>query len=229
MRDGAGVTSAVLEDGSSSYTSGVSLHTAGATTFDNLDFLGTSSLQTNSSQTTTATRTYDAFGSLVSSSGTPTGPFGFVGAQGYQEDGDSGLKLLGHRYYDPSTGRFLTRDRAKDGRDWYVYTSNNPLKSVDPNGDTNLRWIQLAFEIICAHLQEQPVYPENPNLPEPPGITGKSGGGGSGDGGGNGDGTGGSDDNSAKWTAIAEGLLLVAVIIAAPETGGGSILLLPAL
>ena len=40
---------------------------------------------------------------------------------GYQQDADSGLKLLGHRYYDPSTGRFLTRDPIKDGRNWYAY------------------------------------------------------------------------------------------------------------
>ena len=26
------------------------------------------------------------------------GQFGFAGANGYQEDGDSGLKMLGHRY-----------------------------------------------------------------------------------------------------------------------------------
>ena len=34
---------------------------------------------------------------------------------GYQEDGDSGLKLLGHWFVNLSTGRFLTRDLAKDG------------------------------------------------------------------------------------------------------------------
>jgi hypothetical protein len=29
--------------------------------------------------------------------------------------------LLGHRYYDPTLGRFLSRDPIKDGRNWYVY------------------------------------------------------------------------------------------------------------
>ncbi len=61
-------------------------------------------------------------------------PFGFVGAQGYQEDPNSGLKLLGHRYYDPSTGRFLTRDRAQDGRNWYDCCGSNPLVLADPTG-----------------------------------------------------------------------------------------------
>jgi RHS repeat-associated protein len=99
-----------------------------------LNYLGTSDLLTNASQTSTATRTYDAFGSLVASTGTPVGPFGFVGAQGYQEDGDSGLKLLGHRYYDPTTGRFLTRDPAKDDRNWYSYCGNGPTKLADEGG-----------------------------------------------------------------------------------------------
>ena len=56
----------------------------------------------------------------MSTSGTWTGPFGYAGNFGYQQDA-SGLKLLGHRYYDPSTGRFLTRDPIKDGRNWYAY------------------------------------------------------------------------------------------------------------
>ena len=80
-----------------------------------------------------ATKTYDAYGNLTSNSGTWQGAFGYAGDFGYQEDG-SNLKLLGHRYYDSSTGRFLTRDPVKDGRNWYVYCGNSPLSRVDPNG-----------------------------------------------------------------------------------------------
>jgi len=134
VRDGADVTDPVLDDGAANYTPGVSRHTAAGTIFDNLNYIGTSTRQTNSSQATTATRTYDAFGNLFTSTGTPVGPFGFVGQGGYQEDHDSGLKLLGHRYYDPSTGRFLTRDPAKDSRNWYTYCKNNPLGNADADG-----------------------------------------------------------------------------------------------
>lgn len=52
---------------------------------------------------------------------------------GYEED-PSGLKLLGHRWYDSASGRFLTRDPAQDGRNWYSYCGNNPLTRVDPQG-----------------------------------------------------------------------------------------------
>jgi RHS repeat-associated protein len=115
------------------------------TTSDDKDYLGTVSRQTNSSQTTTATRQYDAFGMLVASTGTPQGPFGYAGGWGYQEDTDSGLKLLGHRYYDASTGRFLTRDPVKDGRNWYGYCDNGPDVHTDPNGQqipgiTPMKW-----------------------------------------------------------------------------------------
>jgi RHS repeat-associated protein len=130
------VTAPVLDDGAANYTPGVSQHRSGATTFENEDYLGTSNLQTNSSESATATRSYDAFGNLVSTTGTPVGPFGFVGKSGYQEDVDSGLKLLGHRYYDPVTGRFLTRDHAEDGRNWYAYCNNNPSSSTDETGLT---------------------------------------------------------------------------------------------
>jgi len=71
----------------------------------------------------------------VSASGTWTGPFGYAGNFGSQQDA-SGLKLLGHRYYDPSTGRFLTRDPIKDGRNWYAYGAGEaaPTTSADPTG-----------------------------------------------------------------------------------------------
>ncbi|MFO0044605.1 MAG: RHS repeat-associated core domain-containing protein, partial [Armatimonadota bacterium] len=69
-------------------------------------------MQTDSAKAVSATKRYDAFGNAVSSTGTWQGAFGYAGDFGYQEDA-SGLKLLGHRYYDSSTGRFLTRDRTK--------------------------------------------------------------------------------------------------------------------
>ena len=133
-RDGADVTDPVLSDGSIAYTPGTSERKSGASTFDHANYLGTINRQTNSSQATTATRVYDAFGNLESTTGVPQSPFGFVGDNHYQEDGDSGLKLLGHRYLDSSTGRYLSRDPIQDGRNWYSYCSNAPTANVDPDG-----------------------------------------------------------------------------------------------
>jgi len=105
-------------------------------------------MQTNSSSAVTYQVSYDSFGIQKSSSGSTSSPFGFVGAAGYQQDSDSGLMLLGHRYYDSSTGRFLTRDPVKDGRNWYGYCGNNPNYWIDPTGFgfwgsiwTGVKWV----------------------------------------------------------------------------------------
>ena len=152
-RDGAGVTAPVLGDGAAVYTPGVSQRRAGATTYDLPDRLGSATRQTDAAKATTATRSYDAFGMILASTGAPKGPFGFAGSSGYQEDGDTGLKLLGHRYYDPSTGRFLTRDPITDGRNWYAYCSNNPLMNVDPSGLLTILGFEFTWQTVSAGLE----------------------------------------------------------------------------
>ena len=132
-RDGAGVTAPVVADGFASYTPGISERRSGTTTYLHSG-LKNNAAQTGTGQTVAATRTYDAFGNVVANTGTFKGPFGYAGPFGYQEDGDSGLKLLGHRYYDSSTGRFLTRDPIKDGRNWYIYCGSKATVKADPTG-----------------------------------------------------------------------------------------------
>ena len=134
-RDGAGVTAPVLGDGTAKFTPGGTERRGSTSAFRQSDYLGSTTRITNSSQSVTDTRQYDAFGQLVSSTGSTATPFGFVGDAGYQSDADTGLQLLGHRYYDPSTGRFLTRDPISSGRNWYQYCDNNPLKHIDPTGN----------------------------------------------------------------------------------------------
>ncbi|GEM_PF-3339778 len=133
LRDGPYVTDPVLSDGAATYTPAISERRSSATTFYHTGIKNGDS-QTNTSESLTASIQYDAFGNVASSSGTWSGPFAYGGPYGYQSDPDSGLKLLGHRYYDPSTGRFLTRDPVKDGRNWYGYCGNNPANQVDPKG-----------------------------------------------------------------------------------------------
>jgi RHS repeat-associated protein len=162
-RSGAYVTDPVLSDGTASYTPGVPRRTGTETRYFHTGLKNTDSL-TNPGQTVAASRIYDAFGNVVSSSGTWSGPFGYAGNFGYQQDA-SGLKLLGHRYYDPSTGRFLTRDPIKDGRNWYAYGAGEaaPTMMADPTG---LRYyLIIAIEpgnghvrvgLWDSHLQSEP-------------------------------------------------------------------------
>ena len=58
-------------------------------------------------------------------------PYGYCGEY---LDSESGLIYLRNRYYDPSTGRFITEDPVKDGLNWYAYCGNNPVNMVDPSG-----------------------------------------------------------------------------------------------
>ena len=74
-------------------------------------------------------RDYDAFGNQWQ--GTQSDPFGYCGEY---YDSESGLVYLRNRYYDSATGRFITEDPIKDGLNWYVYCSNNPVMFVDPSG-----------------------------------------------------------------------------------------------
>ena len=83
---------------------------------------------------------FDAFGTRATN-GTDTAamndPYaGFGGSQGYYQDAETGLSLLGHRYYDPGTGRFLTRDpmHYAGGINLYEYVGNSPLASHDSSG-----------------------------------------------------------------------------------------------
>ncbi len=131
-RDGVGVTSPALSDGAAAYTPGTSERRSSTTTYLHSG-LKNAEVQSGTGQAKGAERTYDAFGNVTASSGTWKGPFGYAASNGYQED-SSGLKLLGHRYYDPSLGRFLSRDPIKDGRNWYAYCDNNPVSRADGSG-----------------------------------------------------------------------------------------------
>jgi len=127
-----GVIAPLLSDASASYTPSISERRGAATTFLHSG-IKNADAQTSTAGSVSGTRVYDAFGAELSSTGSWQGAFGYAGGFGYQEDAN-GFKLLGHRYYDPSTGRFLTRDPIKDGRNWYAYCRNNSITGVDPNG-----------------------------------------------------------------------------------------------
>ena len=74
------------------------------------------------------------FGALTAMAGTDASPFKFGGGNGCQTDADTGLVLMGHRYFDSRTGRFINQDPAEDGDNWYAYADNDPLDEVDPEG-----------------------------------------------------------------------------------------------
>ena len=175
------IDAAVLDDGAASYiqsAAGLAGETrSGTSKYYSADALGTTRAIVNSSQTKTDSLDTDAFGMNVAVTGTTPTPFGFAGQHGYQSDSATGLMRLGHRYYDASIGRFLSRDPIQDGYNWYTYAGNDPVNDVDPEGeedhpataynDTNeIKWVIL----VPIKGKDLPVVPGNPKKHEPPYI-----------------------------------------------------------
>ena len=130
--------SAVLSDGAATYRQALGMLgevRGGAKRYYNADSLGSTRTIADAAGAVSATKETDAFGNVWTpgTTGTQT-PFGFAGQHGYQTDADSGLQKLGYRYYDASTGRFLSRDPIQDGYNWYTYCANDPVNAVDPTG-----------------------------------------------------------------------------------------------
>jgi len=138
LREGAQVTDPLLSDSAATYIPGFSESRSGVSSYYENGSLGSKTMQSNSSSAVTYQVSYDAFGNQKSSTGSTSSPFGSVGAAGYQQDNDSGLMLLGHGFYDSSTGRLLTRDPVKDGSNWYDYVGNNALTPLDPDGEKHV-------------------------------------------------------------------------------------------
>jgi RHS repeat-associated protein len=126
----ASVPASFLGDGLAQYTPVVSERRGGESRFFHAG-MKSFDAQTDELGAVAATRRYDASGNTLA--GGWTSPFAHGGPWGYQTDAN-GLQLLGHRWYDQTLARFLTRDPAEDGRNWHTYCWNNPASGVDPDG-----------------------------------------------------------------------------------------------
>ena len=97
----------------------------------------------NTSGTAVVKYVYDAWGNIISTSGTQATGIGAKNSlryRGYYYDTETGLYYLQARYYDPVTGRFINADsliganRGMDGNNLYAYCGNNPVMYCDPSG-----------------------------------------------------------------------------------------------
>jgi len=118
---------------------------SGSSTFFTFDERGNVAQRLNSDATVRTSDLYDAYGSLTSADTRGSSNyandlcFGYGGQWGYYTDkgmANGGLILCTHRYYDPRTGRFVTRDPIgyAGGINLYGYTGNNPNNRSDRSG-----------------------------------------------------------------------------------------------
>jgi RHS repeat-associated protein len=105
---------------------------------------------TNSARAVTDTYDYDAFGNKINSTGTTTNNYLY---RGEQYDSDLGLYYLRARYYNPNTGRFMSRDpeegKAKDPKSLhkYLYAGSNPINWMDPTGRNEEEDAEIEAEV----------------------------------------------------------------------------------
>ncbi|MBU7046119.1 MAG: RHS repeat-associated core domain-containing protein [Theionarchaea archaeon] len=103
------------------------------TEFYHTDHLGSTRLTTSETGSKVTEVQYKPFGEQIN---TTDERYTYNG----KELDDNGLYYYGARYYNPDTGRFLTRDPLQGDKastqtlNKYVYCLNNPLKYIDPTG-----------------------------------------------------------------------------------------------
>ncbi|MBU0640042.1 MAG: RHS repeat-associated core domain-containing protein [Planctomycetes bacterium] len=119
----------------------------GETEHFHADLLGSTVLTTNSAGLLEQSFAYTAFGEPVAADPADTTRYGYAGSHGYESGlltlacpdptlPDVTLQHVGHRWYEPATGRFVQRDPIgiTGGLNVYLYCSANPLAAVDPYG-----------------------------------------------------------------------------------------------
>jgi RHS repeat-associated protein len=118
--------------------------------FYSYDGMGSVRQLTNTSGTVTDSYEYDAFGNQISHTGTTPNNYLY---RGEQYDSDLGLYYLRARYYNPATGRFMSRD-PNDGDitdpatlHKYLYANSDPVDRTDPSGRAALfegAWLTIS-------------------------------------------------------------------------------------
>jgi RHS repeat-associated protein len=105
--------------------------------FYQYDGRGTVRMLTSAAGAVTDTYEYDAFGNLIAHSGATPNAYLY---RGERYDTDLGLYYLRARWYNPVTGRFMTRDPYQGSiydpasLHRYNYARANPVNFIDPSG-----------------------------------------------------------------------------------------------
>jgi RHS repeat-associated protein len=127
----------------------------------------------------TASYTYDDYGMIIDNSNPSfDNRFFFCGCE---YDAETGLYLMGARYYDPEVGRFITPDPigAMGGLNLYAYCKNDPINFIDPSGlkliviiseaDGDFDWLFGSHSLLIIDKEEEYGFITNNVLYDPSG------------------------------------------------------------
>ncbi len=104
---------------------------------------------------------YDAYGNVVSKTGSAASTIGSINPflyRGYYYDYDLGFYYLNSRYYDPQVGRFINADEltflGANGSvlsyNLYSYCMNDPINRFDMDGNWSLpNWAKVAIGVAA--------------------------------------------------------------------------------
>ena len=120
----------------------ISTRIASATSYHHFDALGSTRQLTNSAGTVTDTVVYDAWGNVVSRTGTTAVRLCWVGELGYYIDIELTAVYVRSRVYLPSIAVWLSIDPVFGSSEYdapsfivpYAYVNGGPLFYVDPSG-----------------------------------------------------------------------------------------------
>jgi len=103
------------------------------TSYFEADGLGSVTSLSSTAGALANTYTYDSFGNTTNSTGSITNPFRYTGRE---FDSETGLYYYRARYYDPTSGRFLSEDPIHfiGGVNFYRYVRNKPPNFRDALG-----------------------------------------------------------------------------------------------
>jgi len=122
------------------YTHGLDLiaqRRAGSVRYFSYDGHGSTRLLADPSGAVTDTYLYDAYGTLLTSTGSTPNDYLYCGEQ---FDPDLGMYYLRARFYQPQTGRFWTMDSWEGTQTdplslhKYLYAADDPVNRIDPSG-----------------------------------------------------------------------------------------------
>lgn len=79
-------------------------------------------------------RSYDAWGNIRQGAQTGDPKGRYCASLGHKMDDESGLIYMRARYYEPTSGRFISQDPQMQGGNWFVYATSDPISGEDYSG-----------------------------------------------------------------------------------------------